>query len=170
MHDLTGIGHQHPNRYTARFFSDCVGPILFLLLNERAGTIACAIEDFLHALLGRDDVILERRVALEIQLTVAPACQIRFIDDRYRLTDADHAVQRFDVFRVKPDAAVTDPHAHAIRLVSAVDQVAGHIELQHEMSERVIRPRRYHRWQRASHFCTFPADRRRDIPGGITRF
>ena len=87
----------------------------------------------------------ERHVTFKVDRPVALTEQEGLVDDRHDFADLDELVEILDILGIEPHATMADTHAHPIRLVGAVNQVPGHLELQDTMPERVIRSRRHDR-------------------------
>ena len=126
-----GITEQDSHRYTARVAGDRPCVALFRMLDKRARCVSCFIENLLQALFRRSRVVLQRRVALQVQLAIQPPKEKRLVDDTYRLSNFDHRVKQFNVLGIEAHATVADSHADAVWLVGAMNKVSGHLEFQH---------------------------------------
>jgi hypothetical protein len=69
-------------------------------------------------------IVFHDRIGLQIQGPIAPAEDIRLIDDRDLGADGYQVVEDRDVLGVEAHAAMAGTHAHAVRLVRAVNQIA----------------------------------------------
>ena len=72
-----------------------------MLLQIRIDLVAESFEQLVDALFRIDGIIGKRRVRLEIPLAVEAPEEIRFVNDPYRLADADQLVEKLDVLRVQ---------------------------------------------------------------------
>ena len=63
-------------------------------------------------------------MSIQVKLTVEPAGDVGLVDDFHRCIQRDFRKQAGDILGVEPHATVTDTHAHTVRPVSAVNQVA----------------------------------------------
>src|SRR5210317_48748 len=106
-------------------------------------------------------------MSLEIQCAIAVAELVWLVDDHYVLADIDERIKNFDVFGVQAHATMADAHADTVRRVRAVNEIAGHVELQHTMTERIIGSGRHDSRQRVSHLGMLAADRRWYPPAGV---
>ena len=105
----------------------------------------------------------------EIQLAVAPGREQRLVHDADRSALRHAAEQRFDIFRVEPNAAVARAHADAIRLVRAVDQVTRNRQRHRKRAERVVGARRHDARKLVATLEVLLAHRSRHVPDRITR-
>src|SRR6185437_16515392 len=84
-------------------------------------------------------VVLENIQRLHVETVVAPAEHERLVDHTHLRPDGHHVEELRDVFREQADAAMTGAQAHAGRLVRAVNQIAGPLQIEGMSSERVVR-------------------------------
>ncbi len=118
---------------------------------------------------GVDRVFLQRRMHFDQQLAFVPAPLVRLVHDRDRRADRHHAVERFDVLRIEPHAAVRHLHADARRPVGAVDQVgaARNAERHLVAAHRIVRTARNDRRKRLAALLMLLANRFRRYPGSV---
>ena len=82
-------------------------------------------------------------MAFEVDNAIGLAELVGLIDDTNGLANFHELIEKLDVLGIQPDAAMTDPHADPVRLVGAVDQVPGHLQLQDSRAERILGPGRH---------------------------
>src|SRR5690606_649186 len=115
-------------------------------------------------------VVFQDRIGLQIQLTAAPAEQVRLIDYSHWRANRHLAVNAHNVLRIHAQTTMTAAQADARRFVGAMDGIVWPGEFQYMRPHWIVWSWRYHGRQRITVLRMLFADGRCRYPSGVFLF